>query len=249
MPAGESGKGRDGMDLILGYGAGLLTLINPCILPVLPVVLASALQAGRAGPVALAAGMGLSFVVLGLAVAALGHAAGLTEERVAQVGAVLMVGFGLVLLLPRAGAAFASATAGMAARADAGIDRLDRGALPGQFLGGALLGAVWTPCVGPTLGGAIALASSGGSLTQAGAVMAAFAAGVATVLLALAYGARAALMRNRALMQTLSLRARPILGAVFAALGVVLLFGLQKPVETWLLDVLPIWLQDLSVSI
>ncbi len=237
------------MELILGYGAGLLTLINPCILPVLPVVLAGALQAGRAGPLALAAGMSLSFVALGLAVATLGHAVGLTEERVAQAGAVLMIAFGLVLMLPRASAAFATATGGLAARADAGFDRLDRAALPGQVAGGALLGAVWSPCVGPTLGGAIALASAGGGLVQAGAVMAAFAAGVSTVILALAYGARAALMRNRALMQRLALRGRSILGGVFAALGIALLLGLHKIVEVWLLDVLPIWLQDLSVSL
>ena len=54
------------MDLILAYLAGLLTLINPCVLPVLPIVLASALQQDRRAPMALAAGMSLSFVVLGL---------------------------------------------------------------------------------------------------------------------------------------------------------------------------------------
>lgn len=53
------------MDLILGYLAGLLTLINPCVLPVLPIVVAGAVQAGRLGPVALAGGMGVSFVALG----------------------------------------------------------------------------------------------------------------------------------------------------------------------------------------
>ncbi|TMV51775.1 cytochrome c biogenesis protein CcdA, partial [Thioclava sp. BHET1] len=47
------------MELILGYAAGLLTLINPCVLPVLPIVLASALQASRFGPLALAAGLSL----------------------------------------------------------------------------------------------------------------------------------------------------------------------------------------------
>lgn len=53
------------MDVILAYLAGLLTLINPCVLPVLPIVLATALQAHRLGPVALAGGMSLAFVGLG----------------------------------------------------------------------------------------------------------------------------------------------------------------------------------------
>ena len=65
------------MELILAYGAGLLTLINPCVLPVLPIVLASALQAGRHGPLALAAGMSLSFVILGMVVTVAGASLGI----------------------------------------------------------------------------------------------------------------------------------------------------------------------------
>ena len=170
------------MELLFGYAAGLLTLINPCVLPVLPIVLASALQVSRWGPVALAAGMSLSFVTLGLGVTAFGRALGLDEQMVAQAGAVLMVGFGLMLLVPRFGTVFASATAGVSAGADARIDGLDRQNLGGQFLGGALLGAVWSPCIGPTLGGAISLASQGESLAWAGAIMVAFALGVSSII-------------------------------------------------------------------
>ena len=72
------------MDLVFAYGAGLLTLINPCVLPVLPIVLATALQASRWGPVALAAGMSLSFVVLGVAVSAFGRAVGLNADDIAH---------------------------------------------------------------------------------------------------------------------------------------------------------------------
>jgi cytochrome c biogenesis protein CcdA len=80
------------MDLVLGYLAGLLTLINPCVLPVLPIVIASALQASRFGPVALAAGMSLSFVGLGLLVAVAGRSLGLTETTIQTGGALLMIG-------------------------------------------------------------------------------------------------------------------------------------------------------------
>ena len=117
------------MELLLGYGAGLLTLINPCVLPVLPIVLATALQASRLGPVALAAGMSLSFVALGIGVATLGRAVGLTEDMVAQGAAVLMIGFGLVLMVPRFSAGFATATAGFATTADARLDGVDRSSL------------------------------------------------------------------------------------------------------------------------
>lgn len=237
------------MDLVLAYLAGLLTLINPCVLPILPIVLASALQAHRLGPVAMAAGMAASFVVLGLSVAAFGPAIGLTEDTVAQAGAVLMIGFGLVLLVPRLNAGFATVTAGFAARADAGIDRIDRAGLGGQALAGVLLAAVWSPCIGPTLGGAISLASQGQSLGWAGAIMAAFAAGVASVILALGYGARAAILRRRALLQGLAEKAKPAMGIVFLAVGLAILFRLHHLAEGWLLSVLPVWLIDLSVSL
>jgi cytochrome c biogenesis protein CcdA len=236
------------VDLIFAYIAGLLTLINPCVLPVLPIVLASALQAHRLGPVVMAGGMAISFVTLGLTVTAFGRAIGLDERTLAQTGAVLMIGFGLVLLVPSLNAGFASVTAGFAARADARIDGIDRTGLGGQFLAGLLLGAVWSPCIGPTLGGAISLASQGQSLGWAGAIMAAFAAGVATVILALGYGARAAILRRRDLMRSLADRAKPAMGVLFLGVGLAILFRWHHAAEAWLADHLPPWLVDFSVS-
>lgn len=236
------------MDLVFAYLAGLLTLINPCVLPVLPIVLASALQAHRLGPVAMAGGMAVSFVVLGLTVTAFGHAIGLDERSLAQAGAVLMIGFGLVLLVPRLNTGFASVTAGFAARADAGIDGIDRSGLGGQVLAGILLGAVWSPCIGPTLGGAISLASQGQSLGWAGAIMTAFAAGVASIILALAYGARAAILRRRNMLRAVADRAKPVMGILFLAVGVAILFRWHHVAEAWLVEHLPAWLLDLSVT-
>ena len=232
------------MDLIFAYLAGLLTLINPCVLPVLPIVLASALHSGRAGPLLLVAGMSLSFVSLGLGVAAVGYGLGLTDQSVSRAAAVLMIGFGLILLVPRFSAGFASATAGVASRADAGI-----GAVGGQsqFLGGLLLGAVWSPCIGPTLGGAISLAVQGQSLLWAGAVMTGFALGVATVMLGIGYGARSLLLTRQAALRRLAQVSRPILGAVFLATGLAILLRLTHVVEGWAIGILPPWLTDLSV--
>ncbi|MGB2202363.1 MAG: cytochrome c biogenesis CcdA family protein [Pseudooceanicola atlanticus] len=237
------------MDLILGYLAGLLTLINPCVLPVLPIVLGSSLQASPHGPLAIAAGLSVSFVVLGVVVAGFGYALGLDAQVIAQAGAVLMIGFGLVLLVPRFSAAFSTATAGIAAGADARVGRIEAEGARGQFLGGLLLGAVWSPCVGPTLGGAISLASQGESLGWATAIMISFALGVSTIVLAVGYGARALLQRNQALMRRIAEVSRPVLGAVFVLVGCAILLGVQHMIEGWALQVLPSWLIDLSVSL
>jgi cytochrome c-type biogenesis protein len=237
------------MEIVFAYLAGLLTLINPCVLPVLPIVLASALQADRLGPVALAAGMATSFVILGLTFAVAGQVLGVSDRALSRIGAIVMIGFGLALLVPRLNGAFATVTAGLASRADTQTDAVNRSGLAGQALGGALLGMVWSPCIGPTLGGAISLASQGQSIPWAGAVMTAFAAGVVTVILALAYGARAALARRRAFFRTFATAAKPVMGVAFVAIGLMILTGANLRLEAWLVEAMPIWLQDFSVSI
>jgi len=237
------------MELVFAYLAGLLTLINPCVLPVLPIVLVSALNADRLGPVSLAAGMSVSFVTFGVVVTAFGSAIGLTQDSLAQIGAGLMIAFGVVLLVPAFSRRFELATAGMAGQADARMNTLDHASLQGQFLGGLLLGAVWSPCIGPTLGGAIALASQGESLGYVTIIMTFFALGVSTIILVLGLGAREAIRARAQSLRGLAERSKPILGVTFVAVGVMLLLNVHHVIEGWALDVMPTWLIDLSVSL
>lgn len=233
--------------LLLAYLAGLLTLINPCVLPVLPIVLTASLGADARGPLALAAGMSLSFVILGLGIAAVGPAVGLYPEDVARVAALVMLVFGMALVSPALGRRFAAATAGIAVAANGCMPR-GRG-IGRELVGGALLGAVWSPCIGPTLGAAIGLASTGQGLAQAAATMAAFALGVSTLIVAGAYGLRGWLRRNAGRMSLFAARARPALGLAFITVGLTIVTGLHHQIETWLIAGLPAWLIDLSVSL
>jgi cytochrome c biogenesis protein CcdA len=193
--------------------------------------------------------MGLSFVVLGTGLAAVGPAIGLSPERVADIGALAMVAFGAVLVVPAFGRSFALATAGIARTADSAMGRGSGGGLGGQMIGGALLGAVWSPCIGPTLGAAIALASTGEKLGHVAATMTAFALGVATLIVVGGYAARGWMTRNAGRLAGLSAKARPLLGVVFIAVGAALLLRLNHAVDAWLLGVLPHWLIDLSVAL
>ena len=236
------------MELVLGYLAGLLTLINPCVLPVLPIVLASAMQAGRHGPLAIAAGMCLSFVTLGMLVATVGYSIGLTEDLVSRIGAVLMMVFGIILLLPRFNDAFASATASLSTGADNKLAQLPITSLKSHFFGGLLLGAVWSPCVGPTLGGAISLASQGQNLGWAFLIMLSFGLGISTVVVLLGYGTGEAIRKRQQSLRGLAQRAKPIMGIVFLLVGLMIFFRFHHIVEAWLISVLPIWFQDLSTN-
>ena len=79
--------------------------------------------------------------------------------------------------------------------------------------------------------------------------MIAFALGVSTLILGLAYGAKSAIRRRQTLLRTLADRAKPVMGLTFVAVGLALWFGLNHVVEGWLIQTLPAWLIDFSVSI
>lgn len=237
------------MDLVFAYGAGLLTLINPCVLPVLPFILGAAVQEERLGPLALCAGLSVAFVIVGVGIAALGPAIGLDADAMAKIGAVAMVAFGLVLLVPALDTRFAAATAGISGHAFERRGTLQDRGLSGQFIGGMLLGAAWSPCIGPTLGGAISLASQGKSLVWATAIMASFAVGASTIILALAYGTREALARRQQQLRSFAANSKSILASALITVGLAMFFGLHQRIEGWALSVLPIWLQELSVSL
>ena len=237
------------MTYLWAYVAGLLTLINPCVLPLLPIVIAAAFQNSRLGPLALAAGLTVSFAVLGVSVTAFGHLVSIDADTVNRSAAVVMMGFGVVLLVPRAQTMLATLAAPLASRANSRLDARERAGIAGQFGVGVLLGAVWSPCIGPTLGGAIGLAASGESLGQAAVTMLAFGVGVSTVLMALAYGSRQAVSARREKLAEWMPWAKPAMGATLLVVGIAILFHFDRMIEGWLLDAMPVWLQDLSVSV
>ena len=124
---------------------------------------------------------------------------------------------------------------------------LDQHILVGQFIGGMLLGAIWSPCVGPTLGAAIALASLGESLIRSTLIMFAYSAGVATLMIVGGYLARNLITRRRELMQNMAKLSQPIIGFAFFLVGVGLFFGINHKFEAWALDNMPEWLIFISV--
>ena len=237
------------MTYFWAFLAGILTLINPCVLPLLPVVIAGALQSHRLGPVMIALGLTVSFTFVGVLVTAFGHLIGLDELLINRIAAVIMILFGIILLMTRAQEKLSNVVAPLASSANAKIDSTDSRDLGSQFFIGVLLGAVWSPCVGPTLGGAIGLAASGSGLLQATFTMLFFGLGVSVVLLSLSYGTREMLTKRKDRLMKWMPWAKPIMGVVMIIVGIGLLLGWNHTIDQWLLDIMPVWLQDLSVSV
>lgn len=236
------------MEIVFAYLAGILTLINPCILPVLPIALVSSLNSHKLGPVALAIGMCTIFTLLGLFIASIGPSLGIDEDTVSKAGAVMMIVFGIVIIVPQFRSLASFTFSGVANNADSKMNNLQNSGLTNQFLGGALLGAVWSPCIGPTLGGAISLASEGGSLFNAALVLLSFSIGVSTIILIFAYGARETIIKLKGKLKNLATNSGYIIGGTFLAIGLMLFFNIHYIIEGFLLDIMPYWLQDLSVK-
>ena len=160
-------------------------------------VLGAAVGEHRHGPVALAAGLAVSFVAIGMFIATIGYALGLDAGYFRITGAVLLMAIGLVLLVPALQTKFAVVAGPISGWTDNRFGGFATTGLRGQFALGLLLGAVWSPCVGPTLGAASMLASRGEDLGQVSLVMTAFGIGAALPLLVLGLLSREAMVAWR----------------------------------------------------
>lgn len=232
--------------LALALLSGLLSTLSPCVLPLLPIVLGAALGQHRYGPAALAAGVAVSFVTVGLFVATAGFAIGIDQSLFRNVAAAMLIVIGAVLLLPRlqAQVALAAGPVGNWAQSQAG-GFTPRG-LSGQFAVGLLLGAVWSPCVGPTLGAASVLAAQGKDLGHVALTMLAFGIGAAAPLLALGMLSREAMLRWRGRLMAAGQGGKVALGVLLLATGALILSGLDKQLETLLVQASPAWLTSLT---
>jgi cytochrome c-type biogenesis protein len=95
--------------MLLGFVAGVLSILSPCVLPLVPAILACAVAEHRLAPLALAGGVAISFTVIGLFVATIGFSIGLDMTLFRTIAAVLMIAVGAVLLVPHLQTRFATA--------------------------------------------------------------------------------------------------------------------------------------------
>ncbi|MDJ0978739.1 MAG: cytochrome c biogenesis protein CcdA [Erythrobacter sp.] len=223
----------------LAFLAGLVTILNPCVLPLIPILVGSALGKARSGPLALAAGLVTSFTLFGFTVIAFGYSLGIDERLIRSLAGALLAAAGLVLLVPQAQARLSAVAAPLGALGNQGLARVKTDGVTGQYLVGLLLGLVWAPCVGPTLGVAIAAASQGQDLASAFLIFLTFGIGVAASILLFAYGSRRALGERGRALRAVAHYAKPIFGAALLAVGLMVLSGLDKVVEIAVLDALP----------
>lgn len=228
--------------------AGSLSILSPCVLPLIPILITSALNTHKLGPYALAGGLALSFTVVGVFLATLGASLGLDQDTFRIVAAILLIVFGVILLSAGLQERFAVAASGLSSSGQSLLNRVSTDTLGGQFMLGLILGVVWSPCVGPTLGAAITLASQGESLGHITLVMALFGLGAGVPLILLGLLSRQAMLRFRDKLLLAGQTGKKVLGILLLLVGFMIIFGWDKQLESLALDHLPQWLVDLSVK-
>ncbi|MGH2763237.1 MAG: cytochrome c biogenesis protein DipZ [Thermoleophilaceae bacterium] len=215
------------------FVAGAGTALTPCVLPVLPALLASAGSGGRRRPLGVIAGLTATHTLAIVALASLVDGVGLPDGAVRTVAVAVLVAFGASLLMP-----------GVAARIEAPLSRLARFGPRGRgegfwsgLLVGAGLGFVYAPCAGPILAAVVSVSAIQGASGELVAVALGYAGGSALVLLLIAYGGRRLLDRLRAAGRGPGLQRA--LGAVMLATAVAVVADLDVRFQTALADDLP----------
>lgn len=173
-----------GLALIEGFGLAF----SPCILPVLPLILASSVVGNRWRPLQIVLGFIFSFSLFALVSRQILAATGVQLDQIQYAAFIMLLFFGLILFIPSFERKFASLTSSIAERAQNFSNKKLQFRSGGGLLIGGLIGIVWTPCAGPIL--AVALLQVIQSQTSADAVatIIAFSIGVGIPMLLIAYG-------------------------------------------------------------
>lgn len=226
--------------------AGLLTTLSPCVLPILPIVASSAMAKRKIGLFTLALGMAISFTLVGTVIASIGLALGLNSEYLRYAAAILMLFVAFWLLSSRLQAIFSRYTSALTGKGETWLSGFNPESATGQFFVGLLLGIVWAPCIGPTLGAAIALASQGEALASVALVMVIFSLGAVIPLIAIGLLSRQFFREKREKLADAGQKGRKVMGWSLLIVGLLVLTGFDKQIEIWLVQLSPEWLTDLT---
>ena len=234
------------LTLPLALAAGMLTIFSPCVLPLAPIVVASARARDPRGPIALGFGLAATFGIVGGVLASFGVEFG--DSALARAAsAVIMIAIGAALLVPAIGDRIERRLGFVGRAAEVMSERLPNAGLAGQAAAGVVLAFAWAPCAGPVLGAALILAAKGGSLAGAITTMTAYALGAAGALIGLGYAAGR--VTSKARFAWAGAGGRLALGAAFAIVGAAVLTGFDHQVEAVLVAAMPDWLTAFATSL
>ena len=221
--------------IAVAFVAGLVTAVSPCVLPILPIVLATGADGDRRRPYLVIAGLIASFSFFTLASVQIIQALHIPSSTLRDIAIAIIAIFGLTLLVPALSRVFERATARFPAM---GV-RLATPGVAGGLITGVGLGLVWTPCAGPILGAITSLAVTAPGSAATVALVISYSMGAGLPLLGIALGGRAALARLR--LRSASAWASRALGILVLVTAGLMAVGADTAISADLTNALPDW--------
>lgn len=236
------------LNLGLALIAGFLSTLQPCVLPLIPIVLGGAIYQNKLAPVFIGSGMVSFYALLGALTGFIEPLFGFEPSEFKTIGAVMMIFSGVVLLIPHFFSGLGGAYSGILNRLNEKASSLTFDSPSSCFLLGAILSLIWAPCAGPMLASALTLLTSGlmtdgsadlQSVSQGAVLLGFYGLGAAVPLVVLAYITRTAFARWRTgLLKAQGLLTK-VMGIFFLVFGLLILTGAMKWLEVYLLTLLP----------
>ncbi len=222
--------------IFFAFLGGVVTILSPCILPILPVVLSGTVSTGKRRPFGIVAGFVLSFTFFTLFLSAIVKATGISADFLRSLSVFVIFGFGLSLLVPKFQELTEKLFSKLSSLASAG--RKNEEGFVGGILIGLSLGLIWTPCVGPILASIITLAATSDITAGAFIITLAYAVGTAIPMLAVMYGGRSLLSRVPGLVSNTS-AIQKAFGILMILTAIAIHFNFDRSFQAYILEKFP----------
>lgn len=224
--------------IIFAFLAGIVTILSPCILPVLPIILSSSIgttEIGKARPFGVITGFILSFTFFTLFLSTIVRISGIPAETLRTFSVVVIALFGLTLLIPK----FQYWTEILFSRLSQFLPQSQsKTGFGGGLLIGFSLGLLWTPCVGPILAAVISLAITGSVNLDAVLITLAYAAGTAIPMFFIMIAGLTALKKVPWLLQN-STHIQKAFGVLMILTALAIFLNLDRRFQTFILNTFP----------
>ena len=224
--------------VVFAFLAGVVTILSPCILPILPIILSSSFggkQVNKWRPLGVVAGFVASFTFFTLFLSTIVRLSGISADALRLFAVLVVGGFGISLLIPKLQFFIEQAFSRLTKFAPHSNSNTGFGS---GFIVGLSLGLLWTPCVGPILASVLSLAISGTVTTQAFFIALAYSAGTSLPMLLIMLGGQSMLKRAPWLLENTG-KVQKAFGGVMVLTAIGILFNLDRQFQTLVLDRFP----------
>lgn len=221
--------------LIFSFIAGIVTVLSPCILPVLPIILSGSLSGGKKRPLGVVVGFVLSFTFFTLALSTIVKATGISANSLRNFSIIIIALFGLALLIPK----FQEKMEILFSKLSNYAPKQSQSTgFIGGFLLGLSLGLIWTPCVGPIIAAVITLAATSSVNLASVFITLAYSLGTGLPMLAITYGGRALLQKVPWLLNNTQ-KIQKIFGVIMILIAIAIYFNFDRQFQTYILEKFP----------